>query len=127
MDFKVVGTSQTRWDAEAKVTGKAEYTRDIPMHNLLYGKVVRSKIAHGRVISYNLEDALKVPGVVKIMIADDVPEHPYSTAGHPHKLLEKFQDKKDTNIFTKRVRYFGDAIGAVIAETELAAEEDHLW
>ncbi|MDD2370871.1 MAG: xanthine dehydrogenase molybdenum-binding subunit XdhA [Firmicutes bacterium] len=122
MDFKVVGTSQTRWDAEAKVTGKAEYTRDIPMHNLLYGKVVRSKIAHGRVINYNLEEALKVPGVIKILTADDVPEHTYSTAGHPHKLNVKFQDKKDTNIFTRRVRYFGDAIGAVIAETELAAE-----
>ncbi len=123
MDFKVIGTSQTRWDAEAKVTGKAEYTRDIPMHNLLHGKVVRSKIAHGRVINYNLEEALKVPGVIKILTADDVPDYPYSTAGHPHRLDVTVQDKKDTNIFTRRVRYYGDAIGAVIAETELAAEE----
>jgi len=123
MDFKVVGTGQTRWDAEAKVTGKAEYTSDIPMHNLLHGKVVRSKIAHGRVINYHLEEALKVPGVIKILTADDVPSHPFSTAGHPHKLNIKFQDKKDTNIFSRRVRYYGDPIGGVIAETELAADE----
>ena len=60
MGFNVVGTSQVRWDAEAKATGQAEYTRDIPMHNLLYGKLLRAKIPHGRVLSYDLEDAFKV-------------------------------------------------------------------
>lgn len=123
MDFKVVGTSQVRWDAEAKVTGQAEYTRDIPMHNLLYGKLVRATISHGLVLNYDLEDALNVPGVVKILTPDDLPEHSFSTAGHPHKLNVKVQDKKDTHILTKRVRYYGDEIAAVIAESELAAEK----
>ena len=123
MGFNVVGTSQVRWDAEAKATGQAEYTRDIPMHNLLYGKLLRAKIPHGRVLSYDLEDAFKVPGVVKILTPDDLPEHPFSTAGHPHKLNPRVQDKKDTHILTRRVRYYGDEIAAVIAESELAAEE----
>ena len=123
MDYKVVGTSQVRWDAEAKVTGRAEFTCDIPMHNLLYGKAVRAKIAHGLVKSYDLDEALKIPGVIRILTPDDLPEHTFSTAGHPHKLNKKVQDKKDTNILTRRVRHYGDQIAAVIAESELAAEQ----
>lgn len=123
MDYKVVGTSQTRWDAEAKVTGQAEYTRDIPVHNLLYGKLVRAKIAHGLVRSMDLTEAYKVEGVLKILTPDDLPDHLFPTAGHPHKLNVKFQDKKDTTILTRRVRFYGEEIAAVIAETELAAEE----
>ena len=54
MNYKVVGSRETRWDANSKVTGQAEYTRDIPVHNLLYGKLVRAKIAHGQVLKYDL-------------------------------------------------------------------------
>lgn len=123
MDFKVVGTSQTRWDARAKVTGQAEFTCDIPVYNLLYGKAVRSKIPHGRVLSFDLKEALNVPGVVKIITPEDVPGHCFSTAGHPHKLNVKVQDKKDTNILSRRVRHYGEQIAAVIAETQLAADQ----
>ena len=123
MNYKVVGSRETRWDANSKVTGQAEYTRDIPVHNLLHGKLVRAKIAHGQVLKYDLEEALKVPGVIRILTPDDLPQEKFSTAGHPHKLVKKFQDKKDTNFLAKHVRYYGQEIAAVIAENEIAGEQ----
>ena len=123
MNYKVVGTKQIRWDAHSKVTGQAEYTRDIPVYNLLYGKLVRAKIAHGLVLKYDIEEALKVPGVIKILTADDLPDKKFSTAGHPYKIEKKFQDKKDTNFLAKHVRYYGQEIAAVITENEIAAEK----
>ncbi len=122
MKFTQVGKSVERWDAVAKVTGKANYTGDIPQKELLYGKVCRAKIAHGLVKNIDLRDALMVPGVVKILTADDVPDHKFPTAGHPYSLDPKLADKADRSILTNRVRLYGDEIAAVIAESELAAE-----
>lgn len=123
MNYKVVGTKKIRWDAHSKVTGQAEYTRDIPVNNLLHGKLVRAKIPHGRVLKYDISEALKVPGVVKILTADDLPDRKFSTAGHPHKIEKEFQDKKDTKFLDKHVRYYGQEVAAVIADNELAAEK----
>lgn len=122
MNFKVIGKNIQRWDAVSKVIGKAEYTEDIPTKKMLYGKIVRSTIAHGIVTSLNIEEALKVPGVVKILTPDDVPDISFATAGHPYALDPNAADVADRNILTKKVRLYGDEIAAVIAETQLAAE-----
>ncbi len=122
MEHKVIGKSVERWDAMAKVTGKASYTGDIPQKELLYGKICRAKIAHGLVKNIDISEALKVPGVVKILTPDDVPEISFPTAGHPYSLDPKFADKADRRILTRNVRLYGDEIAAVIAESELAAE-----
>ena len=108
MKFTQVGKSVERWDAVAKVTGKANYTGDIPQKELLYGKVCRAKIAHGLVKNIDLRDALMVPGVVKILTADDVPDHKFPTAGHPYSLDPKLADKADRSILTNRVRLYGE-------------------
>ena len=121
MDLKVLGKSTERWDAWSKVTGAAEFTDDIPLKETLHGKICRATIAHGMVKSLDVSEALKVPGVVKILTPDDVPSRPYATAGHPHSLEPAHQDKADRNILTRHVRLYGDEIAAVIAETELAA------
>ncbi len=122
MEHKVIGKSVERWDAIAKVTGRANYTGDIPQKELLYGKICRAKIAHGRVKNMDISEALKVPGVVKILTPDDVPEISFPTAGHPYSLDPKFADVADRRILTRNVRLYGDEIAAVIAESELAAE-----
>lgn len=122
MDFKVIGENVERWDAVSKVIGKAEYTGDIPTKKMLYGKIARSTIAHGIVTSLNIEEALKVPGVVKVLTPDDVPDISFPTAGHPYTLDSKAADVADRNILTKRIRLYGDEIAAVIAETQLAAD-----
>lgn len=123
MDCKVIGESHERWDALSKVLGKARYTRDYEVPNAFFGKVLRSTIAHGVVIDYDISEAEAVPGVVKILLPEDVSQNLYSTAGHPWKLDPEERDPIDRNILTRRVRQYGDEIAAVIAETELAARQ----
>ena len=65
MTKKVIGQSMNRWDAYAKVTGKARYTADIPTDKKLYAKICRATITHGIVKNYDISEALKVDGVVK--------------------------------------------------------------
>lgn len=122
MSFSVVGKNVERWDAVAKVTGRANYTGDMPQKNLLYGKICRAKIAHGLVKNIDVSDALKVPGVLKVLTSADVPDISFPTAGHPYNLDPKLSDIADRRILTDRVRLYGDEIAVVIAETELAAE-----
>ena len=66
-DRMSVGKSILRVDAYDKVTGRAMYTDDLAAPGMLVGKVVRSTIANGLVKSFDLQEALAVPGVVKIL------------------------------------------------------------
>lgn len=121
MENKIVGHSATRWDAMAKVTGKAKFTGDYFFRNLLHGKYLRSTIAHGYVKEYDLSEAEKVEGVIKILLPEDVPQNLYSTAGHPWSLNPDKRDVQDRTVLTRHVRQYGEEIGAVIATSELAA------
>ena len=116
-----VGTNMTRVDAVSKVTGEAKYTADLMPPNLLVGKVVRSTIANGVVKSFDLEEALKVPGVIKIVTCFDVPDHQFPTAGHPWSVEAAHQDVADRKLLNTRVRTYGDDIAAIIAEDDIAA------
>ncbi len=123
MSYKIIGQSVERWDAIAKVQGKADYTADLPKKNVLYGKILRATIAHGLVKKLDISEALKVEGVIKVLTPDDLPDLKFPTAGHPYTLDPKLADIADRNILTKRVRLYGDEIAAIIAENELAAEK----
>ncbi|MCI6859084.1 MAG: molybdopterin-dependent oxidoreductase [Eubacterium sp.] len=119
--MKVVGQGKTRVDAFGKVTGEAKYTADLEPKDILHGKVVHSTIANGLVKSFDLEEALKVPGVVKIITCFDVPDTQFSTAGHPWSVELGHRDISDRKLLNQRVRLYGDDIAAVIAENEVAA------
>lgn len=117
-----VKESIKRVDAVAKVTGQAKYTEDlIPMDSLVV-RLVRSTIANGIVKSIDVEEAMKVPGVELILTCFEVPENPYATAGHPHSIDPKHLDVAIRNILTKRVRYYGDEIAAVVAKSKIDAD-----
>ena len=116
-----VGKSMTRVDAWEKVTGGAKYTADLMPQGLLVAKVVRSTIANGVVKSFDLEEALKVPGVVKIVTCFDVPNIQFPTPGHPWSVETAHQDISDRKLLNTRVRVYGDDIAAVIAENDIAA------
>ena len=121
--MKVVGQEITRVDAFGKVTGEAKYTADLEPRDILHGKVVHSTIANGLVKSFDLDEALKVPGVVKIVTCFDVPDIQFPTAGHPWSVELKHQDICDRKILNQRVRLYGDDIAAVVAENEVAAAQ----
>lgn len=116
-----IGTNLTRVDAVEKVTGAAKYVGDLEPKDVLVAKVVRSTIANGIVKNFDLSEALKVPGVIKIVTCFDVPDCQFPTPGHPWSTEAAHQDIADRKILNKRVRVYGDDIAAVIAENEIAA------
>ena len=119
----IVGKSVTRVDAYAKVTGEAKYTSDLEPRDCLCARVVHSTIANGLVKRFDLEDALKVPGVVKIVTCFDVPDYQFPTAGHPWSVEAAHQDIGDRKLLNQRVRLYGDDIAAVIASDDVACQQ----
>lgn len=115
-----VGKSTHRVDAYEKVTGRAMYTADLAGAHMLVAKVVRSTIANGRVLKFDLTEAEKVKGVAKILTCFDAPRIDFPTAGHPWSTDPSHQDVADRRLLNERVRIYGDDIAVVIADDEIA-------
>jgi CO/xanthine dehydrogenase Mo-binding subunit/aerobic-type carbon monoxide dehydrogenase small subunit (CoxS/CutS family) len=100
------------------VTGAARYTLDIAVPGLLYMKLVRSPHAHARIVHIDATAAEAVPGVVKVLTWQDSPAVRFSTARHEHPEDNPY----DTVVLDTVVRFIGQRIAAVVAESEAAAE-----
>ena len=116
-----VRESIKRVDAYDKVTGAAKYTADLLPTGALVAKVVRSTIANGWVKSFDLSEALKVKGVVRIVTCFDVPDIEFATPGHPYVLDKAKGDVYDRKLLNTRVRVYGDDIAAIVAVDSVAA------
>jgi CO/xanthine dehydrogenase Mo-binding subunit/aerobic-type carbon monoxide dehydrogenase small subunit (CoxS/CutS family) len=101
------------------VTGQERYTLDVEMSGLLHLKLLRSPHAHARIVSIDKTQAMAVPGVVLVLTSEDSPAVRYSSGLHE---LDS-DDPPDTLLLDSTVRFIGQRVAAVIAETEAAAEE----
>lgn len=116
------GTSEPAPASRGVVTGQVRYTLDVDPEaypGLLHLKLARSPHAHARILSVDTADALAVPGVRAVLTHQDAPAARFSTA--QHELWT--DDPDDTRILDDVVRYVGQRVAAVVADSVAAAEE----
>ncbi len=117
------GKSIKRSDAAAKVTGRARYTEDFQVVGMKHAVYVRSGIAHGKVKNIDCTEARNLHGVRAIFTYKDVPNILFATAGHPFSTDPLHKDIEDRKLLTDHVRYQGDEVAIVAADTELIARK----
>ena len=117
--FKYVGHDVRRSDIEEKATGRLHYLADKPSRGTTHARLIMSSVANGKVLSIDSSKALKVPGVIKIYTPEDDPGISFNSA----VFLPDQTDRRDERVFTDRPIFVGDAIGAVLAETDQAARK----
>jgi aerobic-type carbon monoxide dehydrogenase small subunit (CoxS/CutS family) len=109
INFSVVGKRLPKIDAPDKATGRAIYTDDIVLPNMIYGKLLLSPIPHANIKSINTDKAKALPGVKVILTGTDVTDLTYGTS----------PPRYDENVLAKdKVRYVGDVVAAVAAVDE---------
>ena len=130
---RFVGTSTPRREDWRLVTGKGTFVADLKLPGTLHMAVFRSPVAHARIQSIETEDALRLPGIVAALTGADI-------AGKV-KPFTRFVDQEETPpgleeaihlvvlpcpievLPTERVRYVGQAVAVVVAETRELAED----
>ena len=111
--LKQVGNSVLRSDARAKLGGHALYGPDINLPGMLHAKLLRSPRAHARVVSIDAAAARAMPGVRAVLTRDDIPLHIVPFYG--------YYIKDQPMVAIDVVRYIGDIVCAVAAESEAIA------
>src|SRR6202048_1192743 len=119
---KVVGTRPIRPDGVDKVTGRANFGADMVMPGMLWGKVKRSPHAHARIMSINIDKALKLPGVKAVVTWEDFPPIPSEEAFVGEGPMN-FRDLSSNCMARGKVLYDGHAVAAVAATSPAIAEE----
>ncbi|MGI6157199.1 MAG: xanthine dehydrogenase family protein molybdopterin-binding subunit [Saccharofermentanales bacterium] len=108
-----IGKTFERIDAQAKVTGRAEFGADVRLPDLLYCKGVYSEYAHAKILSIDTTEAERMPGVACVVTSKDIPGE--------LMIGELFVDQYP--IADDRVRYLGDVVAIVAADTQEQANE----
>jgi CO/xanthine dehydrogenase Mo-binding subunit len=113
-DYRVIGTRPPRYDAAAKVAGRAIYGPDVKLPGALQGKVLRSPHAHARIRSIDTSRAEALPGVYAVVTARDLP-----SAGDDTER----QHALDNTLASNKVLYVGHPVAAVAATDAQIAEQ----
>src|SRR5213080_1405514 len=107
-ELAVVGTVVPRIGLVEKVQGKTRYTADLKRPGMLYGRVLRSPHAHARIINIDVSEARRLPGVHAVLTYHDVPA---------------VRIDADLLPLDEIVRFVGDEVAVVAAESETLAED----
>jgi selenium-dependent xanthine dehydrogenase len=113
--LRVIGRSFPRPDAVAKVTGAAQFTDDYAFPGMLHGATLRAALPHARILSIDTREAAALPGVCAVLTHRDVPGR------NRHGLV--FPDWPVLCEVGDKVRYLGDAVAIVAAETPEIARQ----
>jgi CO/xanthine dehydrogenase Mo-binding subunit len=112
MQSTIIGAPVTQIEGPAKVTGRTRYAADVDLPGMLWGKILRSPHPHARITRIDASKAWNIPGVKAVITGQDAPGH------YMGKVL------RDMPVLCwDKVRYIGDRVAAVAAETPEAAEE----
>ncbi len=113
----VLGRATPVSDARLKVTGQLKYVDDRKLPGMLYGKILFSPYAHAKIIRIDTREAEAMEGVCAVVCHRDAPLVRYNGNGEDSAVLPS------ERVFDDVVRYVGDKVAAVAAETEHIAEE----
>ncbi len=116
-DYSVIGKETPQIDAIEKVTGRSCYTSDLVLPGMLWGKMLRSPIHHGRIKRIDTSRAAALRGVRAVITGADVPQSWWGVAHGTGPVGDVYSLAQGT------VRYRGDEVAAVAAEDEATAEE----
>jgi CO/xanthine dehydrogenase Mo-binding subunit len=110
--YEVVGKPRPRTDARKQVTGKVEFVGDMYLNGMLYAKGVFSTEHHANILSIDTSEAKKVPGVHAVITHKDIPFNRFGVTIMDQPVLSE-----------KKVRYKGEMVAAIAAETyEIACQ-----
>ncbi len=112
-DQGIIGDNIPNVDALKKVVGDAAFAADLGMQGLLHLKVLRSDRHHARILRLGIRKAAEMPGVVSILTHRDI----------PGKNRIGIINKDQPILAEDRVRFFGDPIALVVAESEMQASQ----
>lgn len=117
--MEIIGKNIKKIDALYLACGEPVFADDKNIKNLLYCKVLYSSIAFAEIVDIDISLAKNIPGVVDILSFKNTPKKLHTTAGQGFPEPSPY----DTNIFNKKIRFVGDRVAAVAAESEDIAEE----
>ena len=116
--YQTVGKPEKKVDAIKLVQGKPAFTADLDMRGMLYARVLRSPHAHARIRNIDATKARELKGVAAVLTWQDIPRVVYSTAGQS----DPIPGPLDTFSLDNKVRFVGDRVAMVAAETPEIAE-----
>jgi CO/xanthine dehydrogenase Mo-binding subunit len=122
-ELRVVRQPLPRHDQAEKVAGRTRYAGDLAFASMLHARLVRSPVPSARITARDASSALAVPGVVSVLFGEDVP-HNMIWVDVPGQTVEVAALKASMEVLaTDRVRFHGEPVALVIAETEEALGE----
>src|SRR5512133_1274118 len=117
--YQTVGKPEKKVDAIKLVQGKPAFTADMDIRGMLYARVLRSPHAHARIKGIDATKARELKGVAAVLTWQDIPRVVYSTAGQS----DPIPGPLDTFSLDNKVRFVGDRVAMVAAETPEIAEQ----